>query len=799
MASWLSENQVSALLESGSVEDALRAGKERVDAIAGRWETRKAELRLKELQLEQVAKQVEQRLAAAEQQARVSTDEASTLGDQLSGVTAEKTQLENRLSTAQNALEKKSQMLRQSDEALRRSERERKELAVAVDALREDASRRRVAFELVEKSLAEQQAQKFEFQRRVQRLESELGAEQCARARFEAQHKGLADQVAWYDAQLSEASEALKETRRSMGAENAKLAAELDEARADKKAAADRCAALHARNVDLTRQCEEAVRVEQERAVQAAEQERDAGRELAARRRFAAVHEREECAARERIAELDAELETAFQLNEELRERCARLRARADQLQRVIAEQPDRDDQEPRNAVVDDDDDGGEQNLSNVDDQQRRQLLVRYVAQLRAKSKQLDGERAAKRQLETYLAAVSEKWQARMPELKAQKQRSRELFEANKHLSAQLEEVGVAEQQQRARAKELAIECRSLRVENDDLAQQAQLVLAELNGLKVGEGRKRADERRWQRQHTLVAGGDNVVEAEQVIEQQLVPFCDIVTLQEQNRRLLRAVRRLTDEHDERDQQARDNQLREALEQIDTLRDAHERQKQMVSAIVKQRDTFRQLLADQALASSSSSSSSMPPSSSSSSSQQQHPSGQVDAEYERLYAECKADFDRYKREHREHMNAVRQELADATRRAEDSVVEMARHRAAVEFERRRYELLERNTSAQQAHTDELRTRVSMLSAQIVQHQQTSLQAQAALADERVKSRRAVQRADAMAGDKRVWSERERHLEEMVSASQADARRLQSMLEQLQRGADDPPSAAQHVEP
>ena len=91
--------------------------------------------------------------------------------------------------------------------------------------------------------------------------------------------------------------------------------------------------------------------------------------------------------------------------------------------------------------------------------------------------------------------------------------------------------------------------------------------------------------------------------AYQVISDHLVTFRSLEELQDQNQRLLAVVRTLSEEREREEEEKHtqethqlQEQLDQAIHELQLLREGRERQKETVEAIVQQRDMYRVLLA-----------------------------------------------------------------------------------------------------------------------------------------------------------------------------------------------------------
>ncbi|XP_046856770.1 nucleoprotein TPR-like isoform X3 [Xenia sp. Carnegie-2017] len=103
----------------------------------------------------------------------------------------------------------------------------------------------------------------------------------------------------------------------------------------------------------------------------------------------------------------------------------------------------------------------------------------------------------------------------------------------------------------------------------------------------------------------LTQSYNEVSSSSEVISKRLVTFRNIEELQEQNQRLLTVIRELSEEKEKEEQREKDNKIQidmkrkldEALQELEELKDSRQRQTSMVEAVVRQRDMYRVLLAN----------------------------------------------------------------------------------------------------------------------------------------------------------------------------------------------------------
>ncbi|XP_039274205.2 nucleoprotein TPR-like isoform X1 [Styela clava] len=159
------------------------------------------------------------------------------------------------------------------------------------------------------------------------------------------------------------------------------------------------------------------------------------------------------------------------------------------------------------------------------------------------------------------------------------------------------------------------IECQHLRAEADDSARKLACMEREKKRLQVETGdlstqiRFLLKELEESRGHNISMDQSmdetDVTSASDVISEHLLTFRSIKELQEQNQRLLKVVRELSAESEAREKETENKELKElkdslqqANEELENLREERQKQIEFVEAIVRQRDMYRVLLAQE---------------------------------------------------------------------------------------------------------------------------------------------------------------------------------------------------------
>uniref|UniRef100_A0A670YV32 Nucleoprotein TPR n=1 Tax=Pseudonaja textilis TaxID=8673 RepID=A0A670YV32_PSETE len=225
-------------------------------------------------------------------------------------------------------------------------------------------------------------------------------------------------------------------------------------------------------------------------------------------------------------------------------------------------------------------------------------LTELYNAYVEAQD-QLLLEKLENKRINKYLDEIVQEVEAKAPILKRQREEYERSQKAVASLSAKLEQAMKEIQRLQEEADKANKHCSVFERENQrfeiqvkDLSQQIRVLLMELEEAR-GNHVIRDEE---------VSSAD-ISSSSEVISQRLVSYRNIEELQQQNQRLLVALRELGEAKEKEEQETTStkiselqNQLEEAITELEKLREARRHQMQLVDSIVRQRDMYRILLA-----------------------------------------------------------------------------------------------------------------------------------------------------------------------------------------------------------
>ncbi|KFZ65713.1 Nucleoprotein TPR, partial [Antrostomus carolinensis] len=208
-------------------------------------------------------------------------------------------------------------------------------------------------------------------------------------------------------------------------------------------------------------------------------------------------------------------------------------------------------------------------------------------------------EKLENKRINKYLDEIVQEVEAKAPILKRQREEFERSQKAVASLSAKLEQAmkemqRLQEHTDKAnkQASLLERENQRLEIQVKDLSQQICVLLMELEEAR-GNHVIRDEE----------VSSAAISSSSEVISQHLVSYRNIEELQQQNQRLLVALRELGEAREKEEQEATSSktselqsQLEEAFSELEKLRESRHHQMQLIESVVRQRDMFRILLA-----------------------------------------------------------------------------------------------------------------------------------------------------------------------------------------------------------
>uniref|UniRef100_A0A8C2IA20 Nucleoprotein TPR n=1 Tax=Cyprinus carpio TaxID=7962 RepID=A0A8C2IA20_CYPCA len=205
---------------------------------------------------------------------------------------------------------------------------------------------------------------------------------------------------------------------------------------------------------------------------------------------------------------------------------------------------------------------------------------------------QLQREKLETKRLHKYLDDIVQEMEAKAPILKRQREEYERMQKSVSSLSAKLEQavVEVHRLQKEAdegnkRASVSERDNQRFEVQLADMAQQVRVLLIELEEARGNYVMREEDE---------VCSAD-VSSTSEVISQHLVTFRSVEELQQQNQRLLVALRDLSEEKEKVEHGEVEKYLEELQHELEQLKEKRAHDLQKVDAVARQRDMFRILV------------------------------------------------------------------------------------------------------------------------------------------------------------------------------------------------------------
>ncbi|KAK5623407.1 hypothetical protein CRENBAI_014854 [Crenichthys baileyi] len=212
---------------------------------------------------------------------------------------------------------------------------------------------------------------------------------------------------------------------------------------------------------------------------------------------------------------------------------------------------------------------------------------------------QLQLERLENKRVNKYLDDIVQEVEAKAPMLKRQRDEHERMQKSVASLSAKLEQAVKEVHRLQNEADEANKQSTVLERDNHryelqvaDMAQQVRVLLIELEEARGNHVLQEEE----------VSSAD-ISSTSEVISQHLVTFRSVEELQKQNQRLLVALRELSDAQEKEEQESTGNkrvELEQSLEkaqaELESLKEQRSQQIKMTESIVRQRDTYRLLLA-----------------------------------------------------------------------------------------------------------------------------------------------------------------------------------------------------------
>lgn len=277
-----------------------------------------------------------------------------------------------------------------------------------------------------------------------------------------------------------------------------------------------------------------------------------------------------------------------------------------------------------------------------------------------------------------------------------------------------------------------------------------------------------------------------ITEESDVIANQFVSFHNIVDLQQQNQRLIRLTRDLSQQlESSRSQPSRDIDS-EAMEQADSLiNDLQAQLKSMrvkMDSYINERDMYRRMVEQVSKFGSS------------------HSIGSNDTssmqDWHKMYTELQANFDAYRQEMGTDSRILKEQLLEAQREKGQLEIAVAKANNQVQFTNERYKLLSENTEMQSREAQELERRNQSLQEQVMKQEIATQRISEDLLSTQSTADRLRNETSNLKAEKQLWksiearlvSENKDLMQERVTLNELNLN-LQAMQGELERSEAD----------
>uniref|UniRef100_A0A8C5U197 Translocated promoter region, nuclear basket protein n=1 Tax=Malurus cyaneus samueli TaxID=2593467 RepID=A0A8C5U197_9PASS len=565
----------------GKLERFLGDQQGEIDGLRARHERFKVDSEQQYFEVEKRLAQSQERLVNETQECQTLREELKKLHEQLKVLSEKNTELEaaqDRNAAVQSQLTREKEELEaEKRDLVRTSERRSQE----VEHLNEDVKR-------LNEKLTEANTEKAKLQLKLDELQTSDVSMKYREKRLEQEKELLQNQNTWLNAELKAKTDELLHTARDKGNEILELKCSLENKKEEAKeqqasmeerfhnelnahiklsnlykSAADDS---EAKSNELTGAVEELHKLLKE----AGEANKAAQEHLAEVEESKAVMEKE---LRGKISKLEKELENANDLLSATKrkgailseEELAAMSPTAAAVAKVV--KPGMKLTELYNAYVETQD---QLHMEKLENKRINKYLDEIVQEVEAKAPILKRQREEFERSQKAVASLSAKLEQAMKEIHRLQDSA---DQANKHASF------------------FERESQRLEVRVKDLSQQICVLLMELEEARGNHVIR--DE--------AVSSAD-ISSSSEVITQHLVSYRNIQELQQQNQRLLVALRELGEAREKEEQETTSSkiselqsQLDEAVSELQQLRESRQHQLQLVESIIRQRDMFRILL------------------------------------------------------------------------------------------------------------------------------------------------------------------------------------------------------------
>ncbi|KAI4890931.1 hypothetical protein NFI96_033196 [Prochilodus magdalenae] len=504
-------------------------------------------------------------------------------------------------------------------------ETEKRELVRTLERRSQEVESQSEDLKRLNDKLVEANAAKMQLQLKLDELEASEVSVKYKEKRMEQEKELLQGQVTWLNDELKAKSEELLSLSRQKGSEILNLKCSLNDKEDEVARLQDQVANLKTSNENLQKQTEDMITKLKEAKEQQTSSEEKFRNELNANIKLSNLYKGAADDAEAKSEELNraveelhkllkeageahktlevkmAEMESGKQSEiAELKEQISSLEKELDNANELLSDTKHRVSTTSASVLT-------EEHLTTMSPTATAVTKIKpgmklteiYTAYVESQE-QLQLERLENKRVNKYLDDIVQEVEAKAPFLKRQREEFERMQKSVASLSAKLEQAVQEVQRLQREADEankrssvLERDNQRFEVQLADMAQQVRVLLVELEEARGNHVLREEDD---------VSSAD-VSSTSEVISQHLVTFRSVEELQQQNQRLLVALRELGDAQEKEEMEgdtAKRSELQKSLEkaqsELEQLREQRAHQMQLAESIVRQRDMYRILLA-----------------------------------------------------------------------------------------------------------------------------------------------------------------------------------------------------------
>ncbi|XP_048845940.1 nucleoprotein TPR isoform X2 [Brienomyrus brachyistius] len=567
--------------------------------------------------------EVDKRLSQNQERLVLQTQEYNKLKEDLARLSEELKTLKDKNKEHETSEEKLSSEQNAMSKAMYELEAEKRELVRTLEKRSQEVEHLSEDLKRLNDKLVETNAEKMELQLKLDELQSSEVSIKYREKRLEQEKELLQNQTTWLNSELKAKTEELLSISREKGNEILELKCTLEDKKDEVNRLQDQVTGLKNSNENFQKQAEDLMMKLKEVKDQQSSMEEKFRNELNAHIKLTTLYKGAASDSESKSEELSRAVEELHKLLKEAGEankategRLAEAVASKEKVEVELKEKITSLEKELENANTLLSDSKRKAGVAVLTEEELTTMsptaaavakIVKpgmkftelYNAYVEAQD-QLQLERLENKRVNQYLDEIVQEVEAKAPILKRQREEYERMQKSVANLSAKLEQAmkevhRLQKETDEANKRTSVLERENQRFELQvtDLSQQIRVLLIELEEARGNH---------VVREHTDISSAD-ISSSSEVITQRLVTFRSVEELQQQNQRLLVALRDLGEAREKEELEAttsRKTELEQSLEkaqrELEQLREQRSHQMQLTESIVRQRDMYRILLA-----------------------------------------------------------------------------------------------------------------------------------------------------------------------------------------------------------